>query len=293
MEELFKCPVCESSSLSTSFTARDHFLTQEYFLIAKCKSCGFLFTNPRPEPSELSRYYQSDEYLSHSATKKNFLGSIYSLLRNVAIRRKYKLITKFKTKGKILDIGCGSGEFLNYFKHRDWETLGIEPAEKPREFATNKYGLSVFQEDQLNFFEHQSFDVITMWHVLEHISTLDERIVQVKKLLKKDGLLIIAIPNSQSWDAKHYKEYWAAWDVPRHLYHFTKLSFSNFANKHDLKIHKTYPMKFDSYYVSLLSEKYKTGKTNFVAAFINGFVSNISAKFNSGNYSSLIFLLKK
>lgn len=293
MEELFKCPVCESNSLSIALSAKDYFFTQETFQIMKCNSCEFLFTNPRPNSAELNRYYQTDEYLSHATTKKTVLSVIYSILRNVSIKRKYSLISKIKFKGKILDIGCGTGEVLNYFNRKGWETLGIEPAENPRNFAVTNYGLSVFDESQLNNLQTASFDITTMWHVLEHVSDLNERISQVKRILKNDGTLIIAVPNSKSWDAGHYKNFWAAWDLPRHLYHFSTISMTNLMNKHSLSIEKIHPMKFDSYYVSMLSEKYQSGKTNYIKSVLNGFRSNISAKNHSEDYSSLIFQVKK
>jgi 2-polyprenyl-3-methyl-5-hydroxy-6-metoxy-1,4-benzoquinol methylase len=293
MEELFKCPVCESNSLSIALSAKDYFFTQETFQIMKCNSCEFLFTNPRPNSAELNRYYQTDEYLSHATTKKTVLSVIYSILRNVSIKRKYSLISKIKFKGKILDIGCGTGEVLNYFNRKGWETLGIEPAENPRNFAVTNYGLSVFDESHLKNLQTASFDIITMWHVLEHVSDLNERISQVKRILKNDGTLIIAVPNSKSWDAGHYKNFWAAWDLPRHLYHFSTISMTNLMNKHSLSIEKIHPMKFDSYYVSMLSEKYQSGKTNYIKSVLNGFRSNLSAKNHSEDYSSLIFQVKK
>jgi SAM-dependent methyltransferase len=203
------------------------------------------------------------------------------------------LITNFKLTGNILDIGCGTGEVLHFFNQKGWQTSGIEPAEKPRLFAQLNYGLMVYPEEHLDLFGAQSFDVITMWHVLEHVSNLNERIEQVKRLLKNDGILIIALPNVNSWDSGYYKEYWAAWDVPRHLYHFTQTSIRLLLSKHNLNLHETVPMKFDSYYVSLLSEKYKSGKTKLFRSTLNGFRSNINAKKNSNNYSSLIFLAKK
>jgi 2-polyprenyl-3-methyl-5-hydroxy-6-metoxy-1,4-benzoquinol methylase len=293
MEELFKCPVCESNSLSIALTAKDYFFTQEVFQITKCNSCEFLFTNPRPNSTELNRYYQTDEYLSHSTTKKTALNILYSFLRNVSIKRKFSLISKIKFNGNILDIGCGTGEVLNYFNRKGWETLGIEPAENPRNFALSKYGLSVFEESHLDNLQTASFDIITMWHVLEHVSNLNERLSQVKRILKNDGTLIIAVPNSKSWDAGHYKNYWAAWDLPRHLYHFSISSFTRLMAKHSLIIEKIHPMKFDSYYVSMLSEKYQTGKSNYIKSGLNGFISNRSAKHHLGNYSSLIFQVKK
>lgn len=293
MEELFKCPICESNSFSIALIAKDYFFTQETFQIMKCNSCEFLFTNPRPNSAELNWYYQTDEYLSHDTTKKTGLSVIYSFFRNVSIKRKYSLISKIKFNGKILDIGCGTGEVLKYFNQKGWETLGIEPAETPRNFAVSEYGLSVFNENHLDKLQTASFDIITMWHVLEHVSDLNERISQVKRILKNDGTLIIAVPNSKSWDARHYKNYWAAWDLPRHLYHFSSVSIANLMSKHSLSIKKIQPLKFDSYYVSMLSEKYQSGKTNYVKSVLNGFRSNFSAKHHSGNYSSLIFQIKK
>jgi len=293
MEELLKCPVCESISLSIAFTTKDYFLTKETFQITRCNLCDFLFTNPRPTSAELPRYYLTEEYLSHTTTKKSALNLLYSFLRNIAIKKKYSLIAKHKLQGKILDIGCGTGEFLNYFGKKGWATLGIEPAETPRKFASSKYGLSVFDESHLDKIPSESFDIITMWHVLEHVSELNERLDEVKRILKKDGILIIALPNSKSWDAEKYKNYWAAWDVPRHLYHFSISSFTKLMTKHSLIIDEILPMTFDSYYVSMLSEKYKTGKTNYLKVIFNGFRSNFSAKLNSGDYSSQIFRVRK
>jgi len=293
MENLLACPVCESNSLSHAFTVKDHFLTNEIFQISKCDSCGFLFTNPRPYPDEMPKYYDSDEYFSHDLSNRNFLSNVYSFIRKLSVIKKYSLITNFKRSGNILDIGCGTGEVLHFFSQKGWQTSGIEPAEKPRLFAQSNYGLRVYTEKNLDLFEEQSFDVITMWHVLEHVSRLNERIDQVKRLLKNDGILIIALPNSNSWDSGYYKEYWAAWDVPRHLYHFTQTSIRLLLSKHNLNIHEIVPMKFDSYYVSLLSEKYKSGKTKLFRSTLNGFRSNINAKKNSNNYSSLIYLAKK
>jgi len=293
MEELLKCPVCESISLSIAFTTKDYFLTKETFQITRCNLCDFLFTNPRPTSAELPRYYLTEEYLSHTTTKKSALNLLYSFLRNIAIKKKYSLISKHKMDGKILDIGCGTGEFLNYFNKKGWVTLGVEPAETPRKFAAAKYGLSVFDESHLEKIPSESFDIITMWHVLEHVSELNERLDEVKRILKKDGILIIALPNSKSWDAEKYKNYWAAWDVPRHLYHFSISSFTKLMTKHSLIINEILPMTFDSYYVSMLSEKYKTGKTNYLKVILNGFRSNFSAKLKSGDYSSLIFRIRK
>lgn len=293
MEKLTTCPVCDESRIELFGEIKDHFLTRETFHLSKCEHCGFLFTNPRPEKTDLGKYYQSEEYFSHSKKKKGLISFLYNSVKNYALQQKYRLITKHKKSGRILDIGCATGEFLHHFKTRGWQTMGIEPADQPRNFAIENYGLEVKPEESISNLEPESFDVITMWHVLEHVPDLNTRIKQIYRLLKPDGFLLIALPNYLSWEARHYKTYWAGYDVPRHLYHFTPDTISLLLKKYSFTISNIIPMKFDAFYVSLLSEKYISGTLNYLSAFINGIKSNREASKRTNNYSSLIYLAQK
>ncbi|MCD4683198.1 MAG: class I SAM-dependent methyltransferase [Bacteroidales bacterium] len=292
MITLSKCPVCNKSELSIFLSTKDYFLTNEDFDIVKCNSCGFKFTNPRPNESDIGKYYESSEYISHSNVKQGFVNQLYQLIRKITINRKIGIINQYFKKGSILDIGCGTGEFLNSLKLQNYDTIGIEPNEIARKHAIEKYDLEVLDEEGLDKLEKDKFDVITLWHVLEHVFHLDERINQIKQLLSKDGILIVALPNSNSWDAKHYKQYWAAFDCPRHLYHFDQVSVKNLFLEFGFELIKSTPMIFDAFYICMLSEKYKTGKSNMIKAFFYGLKSNLSAMFNQNNYSSIIYILK-
>lgn len=285
------CPICESTGFKTYLQTKDYFLTQEDFKIVQCKQCEFIFTNPIPSIDDLSKYYDSPDYLSHTVNK-SVTGFIYDSLRNLNIKKKYRLISSLSDGNKILDIGQGTGEFLNYFKQKGWETLGVEPNKSARKFAIDNYQLKVFDENELDKLEENSFDVITLWHVLEHVPDLNSRIIQIKKLIKTNGSVVIALPNIESPDATKYGEYWAGLDVPRHLYHFSEDSIKNLLDKYDMNLVSSHPMKFDAYYVSLLSEKYMKAKLPYVPAFINGFRSNLSAR-EKNNYSSMIFVAKQ
>jgi 2-polyprenyl-3-methyl-5-hydroxy-6-metoxy-1,4-benzoquinol methylase len=291
MELIQECPICGSERFDPFISGKDFFLTGESFEIVNCHRCGFRFTNPRPQAEELGKYYESTEYISHSDSRKGLFASVYQLVRKYTLARKLSLINKYQRKGKVLDIGCATGQFLNYMALHGWEAIGIEPDLKTREHAISKYGLSVFPEEHLNSFEKLSFDVITMWHVLEHVSDLNGRMSQIKSLLKPQSTLIIALPNCNSYDAKKYKGFWAGYDLPRHLYHFSKQDVTLLVEKHGFKVVKILPMKFDAFYVSLLSEKYKSGKMRWLPALWNGFWSNLSS--GSGNgHSSLIYVIK-
>ncbi len=293
MEKLNTCPICEGSALSTFKEIKDHFLSQETFHLSVCEKCGFVFTNPRPDENELEKYYQSDEYLSHSKKKKGLITFLYDTIKKYALENKYKLISEIIPSGKILDIGCATGEFLNVFQQKGWECFGIEPSKNPRDFAIENYKLDVKPEEEIEKLGSGNFDVITLWHVLEHVPKLNERIEQIYNLLKPDGLLLIALPNYLSWDSKFYDAFWAGYDVPRHLYHFSPNTISSLLNKHKFSISEIRPMKFDSFYVSLLSEKYKHGSLRYFSAFTKGLKSNFEAKKEQHNYSSLIYLAKK
>ena len=222
MELLTACPLCKNTDFNEFLTSQDYFLTKESFTIVQCKHCGLKFLNPRPEEKAISKYYQSAGYISHDNTSAGLLNFLYTKARNYTLRNKLLLIKKYKKEGTILDIGCGTGEFISYCKQSGWDVKGIEPNAKAREYAILNNKVEVLDESGLASFNRTSFDIITLWHVLEHVYRLDERMTEISQLLKDNGIVIIAVPNSNSWDAKKYQSYWAAYDLPRHIYHFSQ-----------------------------------------------------------------------
>ncbi|MBD45452.1 MAG: methyltransferase [Flavobacteriaceae bacterium] len=268
---------------------KDHLVTGEEFTLVLDPEKEMLLTKPQPKTNILSKYYESDDYISHTDNKKGIVSFLYQTVKKRSLKNKLNLITSLKKDAKsVLDIGAGTGDFLNFVKSDTRSVFGIEPNQKARELAHQK---RIYLEENLNDIKGKSFDVITMWHVLEHIANLEETIKEVEALLNPNGILIIAVPNFNSFDAAYYKNYWAAFDVPRHLWHFSRNTMKNlFSDK--LILQETIPMIFDSFYVSLLSEKNKTGKQNLIKAFFIGLLSNISA-FKSEEYSSLIYCYKK
>ena len=294
-EKLKECPVCSSDNIQNHKVVKDHSISQESFVIMKCANCNFQFTNPRPDQENIGKFYESEDYISHTNKGNNPINIIYKLVRNYSTQNKIKLIKKIskKDKAKILDYGTGTGFFLNAIKEKGWKTIGVEPDQKARKNAEKLIGQKIYAN--LHEIEEldTKYDVITLWHVLEHIHELNQVFSSLKGLLKEKGKIIIAVPNIDSLDNQIYKEDWAAYDVPRHLYHFNKETLTTFALKHGMKVKNVYPMKFDSYYISMLSEKYQKGSGNIVKSIINGYKSNSYASKNHNNYSSLIFEIKK
>ncbi|MBN9285392.1 MULTISPECIES: class I SAM-dependent methyltransferase [Flavobacterium] len=268
---------------------KDHSVSKENFELLLDEELQLLKTSPQPSLEKLPSYYESDDYISHTDGKRSLFEKIYHFIKRKAIRDKVRLITSLQNqKGSLLDIGAGTGDFLLEAKKQHWNTIGIEPSEKAKGIAIQK-GIA-FAENLASLPDH-SFDVITMWHVLEHVPDLENQIAVLKRLLKPNGTIIIAVPNFKSYDAKYYGAYWAAYDVPRHLWHFSKTAIEKLFRKQNIKLVKVLPMVFDSFYVSLLSEKYKNGKMNFINGFWIGLQSNLKAKRNS-EYSSHIYILK-
>lgn len=281
------------NSKPTFLSVRDHSVSGEEFQLLHDKEIDMLETYPQPAIDKLSDYYKSDDYISHTDTKRNLMEYIYHLVRYISLKRKLKLINSFDSQSKnLLDIGCGTGDFLEVALTDNWNITGIEPNRKAREIANSKTNNSVFNIEQLENLETKSFDVITLWHVLEHLPNLEMHITLLKSLLKPDGTIVVAVPNFKSYDANYYKNFWAAYDVPRHLWHFSKKSISELFKKVNIKLVKVLPMKFDAYYVSLLSEKYRSGYMNPLKAFWIGFKSNLKGK-RINEYSSHIYVLKQ
>lgn len=289
-EKVEICPICDNDKFTNYIICKDHLVSYESFAITQCTSCQFLLTNPRPSQDEISKYYKSDQYVSHTSTKKGIINKIYHIVRKKALNNKLKLINSLQPKkGKLLDIGCGTGHFLSTCKANNWTITGIEVDPEANHLASTNTNETIYPS--LESLPEQKFDVITLWHVLEHVHDLTGYITRIKSLLSKTGSLIIAVPNHDAYDRKHYKENWAAYDLPRHLYHFDKNSMAKLVKKHGLKLSQTLPMKYDSFYVSLLSEKYITGKSKLFKAYKLGKKSNNEAK-QTNNYSSLIYVIK-
>ena len=275
-------------NLQPFLSCKDHIVSGEVYKVMINKEYDMLVTTPVPK--NLASYYKSENYISHTDSKKSPLDKVYQIVKNTTLKRKLKLIDSFKTSSKnILDVGAGTGDFLKVCKNSSWTVFGVEPNLDARNIAAKK-GITL--QENLSELKNIQFDVITLWHVLEHIEDLSAYISILNKLLCKDGKLVIAVPNFKSEDANYYKDFWAAFDVPRHLWHFSQTSIFKLFSLENMIVEKTIPMKFDAYYVSLLSEKYKSGKMNPIKSFYRGFVSNLKAK-RSKEYSSLTYVLKK
>lgn len=289
LKNIDHCPVCNASAFTHFIDAVDYNVSQKVFTIVKCNSCNFHFTNPIPVVEEIGEYYKSDSYVSHSSTNKGLINKLYQRVRKYTLKQKVKLITKYSNGKDHLDIGAGTGHFINATSLAGFNSLGLEPDEDARGLAEKSFKVNIQPLEELHKLEDNSKDVITMWHVLEHVYDLQKDVKKISSILKEDGTLVVAVPNRSSYDAKKYKEFWAAYDLPIHLYHFVPNDIRNLFSQFNMEVKEVLPMKFDSFYVSMLSEKYKGG--NIVSAFFTGLKSNMNA--NSESYSSQIYIIKK
>ncbi|HNP18394.1 MAG TPA: class I SAM-dependent methyltransferase [Fulvivirga sp.] len=291
-EKLEQCPACGNTTFRNHIICKDYTVSQEEFAIVQCDKCNLQFTNPRPDKLNLGKYYQSEDYISHADKTFGLTDIIYKLVRRFTLQQKLKLVSNLNTSKTMLDYGCGTGYFLKEGQKAKWTIAGIEPNEKARMIANQQ--LNGIVEESLDLIPTDNkFGIISLWHVLEHVFDLNTTIEQLVTHLDKNGFMVVAVPNPLSYDATYYKKYWAAYDLPRHLYHFTPDTLKVVAKKHGLKIVDVIPMKFDAYYVSLLSEKYKTGSNKYLKSIVTGYKSNSYAKKHDNNYSSLIYILSK
>ncbi|MCK9402555.1 MAG: class I SAM-dependent methyltransferase [Chitinophagaceae bacterium] len=289
------CPACNSESVYPALSAKDYTVSGELFEIWHCDDCSLRFTQPIPAADKIGAYYQSAGYISHSDTAKGLINRLYHFVRTHSLQTKRKLLQQAtgKQKATLLDIGAGTGAFVHTMKQAGWEVTGLEPEENARKVAFDKYGIQLVSPDHLFQLGKASLDAITLWHALEHVHDLHGYFEQFYYLLKRGGSLVIAAPNYTSYDAKAYKEYWAAYDVPRHLYHFSPKSMELLGDVKGFWLADSKPMWFDSFYVSMLSEKYRHESGNLIGALWNGLLSNIKAIFNKESSSSVIYIFTK
>lgn len=289
------CPVCDSPSINRVLSAKDYTVSGKTFSIWQCIECSLRFTQDAPGIESISIYYKSENYISHTNTSKGLINRLYRIIRKKTLKQKRKLICRItgKKQGVLLDVGSGTGAFVNEMKQNGWQVTGLEPDGDARKMAKEIYDCELKDTGELLYFPENFFDVITLWHVLEHVHDLKNYLLQLRRLLKADGQMVIAVPNYTSFDASVYKEYWAAYDVPRHLYHFSPLAMKYLVKRTGMKLLAHKPMWFDSFYISLLSSRYKNGKTNWPAAFIVGVRSNFKALLAGAKCSSLIYIISK
>lgn len=289
------CPVCGNTRFERMFTCKDHYATGQTFELYRCKDCGFRFTQDFPVESEIGKYYETPDYISHSDTKKGLMNGLYHSVRKHMLDRKANLVAAGlgKKTGRLLDIGTGTGYFPHAMKIRGWEVEAIERNAQARQFASDRFQLEVRDDTALTSLPAGSFDAITLWHVMEHLEKLNETWEQLFRLLDDDGILVVAVPNCNAYDARKYKENWAAYDVPRHLWHFTPDTMQDLAGKHRFVLKKKHPMPFDAFYVSILSEKYKKSSMPFLRGMATGAAAWFSANGKPDSSSSVIYIFKK
>lgn len=289
-----RCPLCSSEMITDHFNCTDHFISKEVFVIARCITCGFLFTQDHPDENEISGYYESDAYISHSDTSSGIINKLYHHVRQLMLLRKRKIIQKTTglKAGNLLDVGSGTGHFASFMKNSGWSVKGIEISAKARDFSSENFGIDVIAPDRISELEPGSFDCVTMWHVLEHFQDPHRYISDITRLLKPGGTCLVALPNCSSTDAKYYREVWAAFDVPRHLWHFEPATFNEFVLKSGLTIESQFVLPFDVFYISVLSEKYNGTHWPFISGITRAIWFSLSSVFCRKRSSSVIYILK-
>ncbi len=293
MKHVTLCPACDGNNFTDFISATDFTVSNESFGIRQCANCHLLITSPQPDEAEILKYYESPDYISHTDKPASLIDFIYKIARYFTLKAKVNLVKKYSPQTQnILDYGCGTGDFLHECKNQGWQVTGVEPSANARKIAAEKIGNQNLHPSAP--LENTEFHAVTLWHVIEHVHDLNELLAKLKGSLAPDGKLYLAVPNINSWESNKYKSYWAAYDVPRHLWHFNQRSMQTLLNKHNFALTNIVPMKLDAFYVSLLSEKYKYGSTTLsgmIRAFKNGLISNRKAS-RTGEYSSLIYVFK-
>lgn len=291
-ESSINCPVCHSINSRFVLKVQDHSVSGDLFDIYECPQCSLRFTLHPPGEDQIGRYYQSEDYISHSNTRKGLVNNLYHLVRNRTLTSKFRLLERSTglKNGRHLDIGAGTGAFVRYMNQHGWESEGIEPDDTARRRAQEHHQTSLMSVDEFTSLKPAGYDAISLWHVLEHVHDLYPYLHRIRDLLKPGGCVFIAVPNYTSYDATKYGASWAAYDVPRHLYHFSPASMQWLLKATGFQLKKEVPMWFDSYYISLLSEKYTGASGSLIKGFYTGAVSNLKAIGNTEKCSSLIYV---
>jgi 2-polyprenyl-3-methyl-5-hydroxy-6-metoxy-1,4-benzoquinol methylase len=287
---LLNCPICNSKQIELFLKTKDYAITKEEFELHQCQTCQFVFTQDMPAQNSIAKYYESVDYISHSDTKQGFINKIYHIARQYMLNYKLRLIKKHIIGNRVLDVGAGTGYFLNHMKNNGYEGKGVEVDAQAREYARNHFNLSLLDPTHFLKKSESEYDLITLWHVLEHLHDLHPFMKQFKKILSAKGKLVIAVPNRHSNDAKHYGSFWAGYDVPRHLWHFTPKDVKELAKQHGFKLDKIKFLPLDPFYNSMLSEKYQLRQLGLLKAIVHGTSAYFAGLMNKKVASSPVFI---
>lgn len=292
MTTVNSCPICSETDLKELYRCKDYTVSNETFSVKVCASCLLGITTPRPDSEQIDKYYLSDEYISHTGNTAGLMGKLYRTARNITLGWKQKLVTSRTTHKSILDFGCGTGEFLQTMQKHNWDVAGVEPSAIAKAKAEKLLNINI--HERISDLEHRKFSAITLWHVLEHVPDLRLTLQQLHQSLTENGIIFIAVPNYQSADSGWYQHNWAGFDVPRHLWHFSQSSMRQLLHQNEFRLMEIKPMILDSFYISLLSEKYKGSPLikQYLKGFMNGLKSNLKAR-KTSNYSSLVYIAQR
>ena len=291
-----KCPICGHNEFEKVYDLDDYKITQETFSLQKCTHCTLIYTVDPPLGDNIGRYYESDDYLEHSNRKNDLFSRMYGWGRDLMFGYKYGILKKLGSEKKILDIGAGSGYFLNFMRGKGYSVTGIEMSERARNHAKEVHNLDIHPDEMFhNKAFKEKFDIISLWHVMEHLYDLNQVVKRFDELLNPNGHLVIALPNYNALEVEIYKKYWNGWDVPRHLWHFSPQSLKHLMNNHGFEIERMKMMPLDPLFNTLLTNKYRQGNAvmNVLRMCTVGVMSLISGLFNVEKASSIIYVIKR
>ena len=290
-----QCPLCTSAGVVAYKATRDYSVSGETFQLWDCRACGLRFTSPAPAPDRIGAYYQSEDYISHSDTRKGLINQLYHIARDYMLGRKRSMVEGATSSKRLLDIGCGTGYFAGHLKSHGFEVSGVEADEKARTHARERFGLEVHPPEVLEEGALSGpFGTISLWHVLEHLHDPHLYLSRAAELLNSGGILLIAVPNFTAFDAKWYDIHWAGYDVPRHLWHFRPDTLSTLVKGHGFELKRQKRLPLDPFYVALLSEKYRgTGILGMARAFLVGLWSSLKSWIDVNHASSIVYIFEK
>ncbi len=294
-QEFKPCPLCGASGQIPYAGCTDYTVSKEHYTLMRCPSCGMVYTLDPPSQDKMAQYDKLGLKLKLGDSPSGLIGKLYYRVRSYMLGRKAHIVESqsYRTAGTLLNYGAKTGFFSHRMERRGWKVISVEKYHEERQFSLEMFHHRMIDLNEMDKLRPGTFDVITLWHVFEHNPHPDKLLDRFYDLLRPGGILVMACPNICSTDAMHYGPYWAAYDVPRHLWHFSPTSLCNLVHKHGFTLMHHESMPFDSFYISILSEKQMRHKLAFIRGFLYGLHSWLVSLSKRGKSSSLVYVFRK